>query len=66
MSWYQTLKDSVAVVTRPRKKGCVLVTQGKTNQRDERVKSAHQSMFKREHICAVAGLERSWLQACSG
>lgn len=38
MCCYQTQKDSVAVVTRSRKKGCVLVTQGKTNQRDECVK----------------------------
>lgn len=38
MCCYQSQKDSVAVVTRPRKKGCVLVTQGKMNQRDECVK----------------------------
>lgn len=38
MCCYQTQNDSVAVVTRPRKKGCVLVSQGKMNQRDECVK----------------------------
>lgn len=38
MCCYQIQNYSVAVVTRPRKMGCVLVTQGKMNQRDECVK----------------------------